>query len=106
MLITSIPKIANVTDPEENKNLVHLAYTLSRALIGNEVSNSFNFPKTRTLGTLLTYRMKQRFQRFLKGGDSVRSDNFTQLLQISVYDDCGLSYRMPNHVYSSQSDKW
>ena len=106
MLITSIPAIANVTNPEENEKLVRLAYTLSRAFIGNELSDGFNFPKTRTTGTLLMYRMKQRILRLLKSSNLVRADNFAQLLQISVYDDRGLSYRMPDHVYSAKSDKW
>ena len=36
----------------------------------------------------------------------LRSDNFTQLLQISVFDGEGLSYKMPDHVHTSQSNPW
>ena len=106
LLITSIPKIANIEDEEECNRLVNLAYTLSRALIGNRLAESFNFPKTPTLGTLFMYRLKQRAARLMRDTQSVRSQNFTQLLEISVYDERGLSYKMPNHVYSSQSDQW
>ena len=106
LLITSIPKIANMTDEKECNDLVNLAYTLSRALIGNRLADSFNFPKTRTLGTLFSYRMQQRLRRLLKGTQMIRSENFTQLFEISVYEDRGLSYRMPDHVYSSKSSKW
>ena len=106
LLITSIPKIANIEDEKECNRLVHLAYTLSRALIGNRLANGFNFPMTSTLGTLFMYRMRQRAMRLLSDTQSVRSKNFTQLLEISVYDERGLSYKMPNHVYSSQSDQW
>ena len=106
LLITSIPQIANMTDEEECQKLLNLAYTLSRALIGNRLANSFQFPKTRTLGALFIYRLKQRALRLLSDTQSVRSQNFTQLLEISVYDEGGLSYKLPNHVLSAQSDKW
>ena len=109
MLIQAIPAVADVTDPTERDNVVALAYRLSRALIGNKLADQFGFPKTTALQGLLTlfsYRMKQRLQRFLKKKQLVRSENFIQLLQISVYDEEGLSYRMPNHVYTSRSIKW
>ena len=106
MLIQAIPTVAGVTDPVKKKNLTKLAYRLSRALIGNELADRFQFPKTSTLGVLLMYRMKQRMLRFMKSDRLIRSGNFTQLLRISVYDDHGLSYRMPNHVYTSQSIEW
>ena len=105
MLINGIPSVADIDDPVEQKKLTDLAYRLSRALIGNRLADQFQFPKTSTLGTLWSYRMKQRLQRFLTNKQVLRSDNFSQLLKISVYDD-GLSYKMPNHVYTSKSIKW
>ena len=106
LLIQSIPSVANITDPVEKEHLINLAYTLSRALIGNKLANQFEFPRTSTVGVLFIYRMKQRLQQFLKSRQLVRSDNFSQLLQLSVYDEGGLSYRMPNHVHSSKSIEW
>ena len=106
LLINAIPSVANITDPVEREQLIKLAYTLSRALIGNKLANQFEFPRTSTVGVLLMYRMKQRIQHLLKSRQLVRSDNFSQLLQISVYDEGGLSYRMPNHVYFSKSIEW
>ena len=38
MLIQSIPSVANVKDPAEQKKLVRLAYRLSRALIGDRLA--------------------------------------------------------------------
>ena len=105
-LIQAIPEVADVTDPAERQGLTNLAYRLSRALIGNRVAEQFEFPKTPVRGTLFLYRMKQRFQRVLKGGQSVRSGNFTQLLQISAYDDYGLTYEMPDHEKHSMSNPW
>ncbi len=106
MLIQAIPAVAGITDPVERERLVGLAYRLSRALIGNRLANQFQFPKTPTMGTLLMYRMKQRLQRTLKKDQIIRSGNFVQLLQISVYDDEGLTYKMPDHVYTSHSSHW
>ena len=106
LLIKSIPSIADITDPVEREHLIKLAYTLSRALIGNKLANQFEFPRTSTVGVLLMYRTKQRILQLLKSRQLVRSDNFSQLLQISVYDEGGLSYRMPNHVYASKSIEW
>ena len=105
-LIQAIPSVADVTDPVERQKLTELAYRLSRALIGNKLAERFDFPKTPVVGTLFLYRMKQRFQRMLKGGSLVRSGNFTQLLQLSVYDDYGVTYEMPDHAKHSKSNPW
>ena len=105
LLIKSIPLVAGIEDPAEQEKLTILAYRLSRALIGNQLAERFQFPKSFDIGTLFFFRMKQSIQRFLKA-KLVRSDNFTQLLQISVYDEKGLSYKMPDHVYTSKSSKW
>ena len=106
MLIQAIPSVADIDDPVERKKLTKLAYRLSRALIGNRLADQFQFPKTPTFGTLWIYRMKQHFRRFLTNKQVIRSDNFSQLLQISVYDDDGVSYKMPDHVYTAKSIKW
>lgn len=108
-LIQSIPVVAGITDPVEQKKVITLAYRLSRALLGNTLADQFQYPKGWNIGTLFLFRNKQRIQRlfkrwFEKGG--IRSDNFSQMLQISVYDVGGLSYKMPDHVYHSKSRPW
>ncbi len=106
MLIKAIPAVADITDPVEKEKLTDLAYRLSRALIGSELADTFQFPKTRVLGTLFSFRMKQHLARFAKSQQIVRSESFSQLLKISVYDEGGLSYKMPDHVHTSQSSPW
>ena len=108
MLIRSIPSVADVTDPAEEKKLVRLAYRLSRSLIGDRLATAFDFPKKSPweVATLFQYRTKQRVLRRLAGTQKVRAHNFTQLLQISVYDEEGLSYRMPDHVHTAKSINW
>ncbi len=105
LLIKSIPKVADITDPVEEERLIRLAYKLSRALIGNQLADQFRFPKLSTFLALFAFRSKQRLGR-LTQRNFIRSNNFTQLLQISVYDSGGLSYRMPNHVKTSRSINW
>ena len=108
-LIKAIPSVAGVTDPVEKANLVDLAYSLSRALIGNKLADQFDYPQLPFLKkwlTLFSFRMKQRFQRILKKKQLIKSQNFSQLIQISVYDEGGLSYRMPDHVHASKSSSW
>ena len=106
VLIQFIPKVADVQDEAEQKKLVELAYRLSRALIGKPLADSFEFPPDPKFATLFKYRMKQRVLRLVRTNKMVRADNFTQLLQISVYDSEGLSYKMPDHVYTLKSNPW
>ena len=106
LLIQAIPKVADVQDSAEQEKLVELAYRLSRALIGKELADGFEFPPDPKWATLFKFRMKQRVLRLVRTNKMVRSDNFTQLLQISVYDSEGLSYKMPDHVYTSKSSPW
>ena len=105
-LIRSIPSVADITDPVEQKKTTALAYKLSRALIGRARAEQFQYPWSLTFGALFLFRIKQRIQRALRNTQLVRSGNFTQMLQISVYDEGGLSYRMPDSVRASQSSEW
>ena len=108
-LVDAIPLTAGIEDPEEQQAVRDLAYRLSRSLIGNKLADHLRFPKTNTFGVLLAYRLKQRFQRLLKSKQSIRSENFCQMLDISVYDEArlgGTSYSMPDHVHSSKSSPW
>ena len=106
MLIRSIPAVANMEDPVEQRKTMALAYRLSRALIGRQRAADFQYPRSLAVGTLPLFRLKQRLQRVLKGTQLVRLGNFTQLLEISVYDEGGVSYRMPNRVRASKSIDW
>ncbi len=105
-LIHAVPGIVDIRDDEEKKQVISLAYKLSRALIGNDLAGHFQYPEVRTFGTLFGFRMKQRLQRYLKSGLMVRADNFSQLLQISVYEESGLTYDLPDHVKHEKSHPW
>ncbi len=107
-LIQSIPSVARIDDEAEKKKIVKLAYRLSRALIGNELANGFGYPKQRPwhVGTLALFRTRQRLLRRWSGAETLRANNITQLLQISMYDEEGLSYRMPDHVKAEKQNPW
>ena len=108
-LVEAIPLTAGIEDPEEQIAVKDLAYRLSRSLIGNRLADQLQFPKTNTFGVLFGYRLKQRFQHLLKSQQLIRSENFCQMLEISVYDEAvlgAMSYRMPDHVRASKSSPW
>ena len=105
-LINSIPGVANITDPVEKKKVIRLAYRLSRAFLGNRLAEAFQYPKNLTIGTLFLYRIKQRLFRLLKRKQLIRLRNFSQLLEISVYDKGGVSYKLPDHVHALKSNDW
>ena len=108
-LVEAIPLTAGIEDPEEQVAVKDLAYRLSRSLIGNRLADQLQFPKTNTFGVLFGYRLKQRFQHLLKSPQLIRSENFCQMLEISVYDEAvlgAMSYKMPDHVRASKSSPW
>ena len=104
----AIPQMAGVKSEAEEKALQMYAYRLSRALIGNQLADRYQFPNTirsRAL-VLLYYRMKQRLAGLARGGQLIREDAFTQIFEATQYDMDGISYRMPDHVRASKSSPW
>ena len=104
----AIPQMAGVKTEAEEKSLQMYAYRLSRALIGNELADRYNYPNTiRTKALVLPYyRMKQRLAKLARGGRFAREDAFTQIFDATQYDMDGISYLMPDHVRASQSSQW
>ena len=105
-LIGAIPLTAGIEDERRQREVVKLAYRLSRALIGAKLADQLQFPKMMTAGSLFAFRARQKVQRLLQGRQTVRSSNFSQLLDISVYDAPDERYRMPDHYLSSRSRPW
>lgn len=104
-LIGAVPAVAEIDEEKEAQRVVGLAYRLSRALLGRELADAFQYPKSWTFGALWAFRTSQRLQRLWKRS-SIRSGNFVQLLTMSTYDEGGLSYRLPNHVRHDRSSEW
>ena len=105
-LIGAVPGVVDIQDEEERKKIIALAYKLSRALIGNELARHFRYPSAWNFGVLFGFRLQQRLQRWRKTGSTVRADNFSNLLQISTYEDRGLTYDLPDDVKQEKSQPW
>ena len=110
-LVQSAPLIAGATDPETRRDLAKLVFMIARALLGNELSNELMFPKSKRYGILFQYRIQARYNRIMNRylprlATVSDMDRFSGMLGVSVYDEEGISYRLPDHVYSEESSKW
>ncbi|MDE2847276.1 MAG: oxygenase MpaB family protein [Gemmatimonadota bacterium] len=110
-LIHAGPALLNITDPEEVAAALKTLYNISRALLGHELADALRYPKSSTFGVLAAHRLKNRISRvknlLLKTrGRQTKLDNFSQMLQLSAYDEIGMSYRLPDNVKASESSKW
>lgn len=105
-LIGAIPLTAGIEGERQQRKVMKLAYRLSRSLIGKELADQLQFPKMNTVGSLAAFRARQRLQRFVQGRQKVRLTNFSQMLDISVYDRPDDRYRMPDHYLSARSNPW
>lgn len=110
-LIEAGPALLNVTDPDEVAAALKTLYNISRALLGHQLADALNYPKSRTFGVLFAHRLKNRVNRLknrvLKTrGRQTKLDNFSQMLQLSAYDEVGMSYRLPDRVKAAESSEW
>ena len=86
-------------------------FKVSRALIGNTMADQLMYPPDSSLGTLFAFRMQEWYKRLLAklGRKSTENSNFirfTSLLEASVLEETGISYRLPDHMYSEESSQW
>ena len=110
-LINSAPLITGMTSPEERRKLAKYVFKISRGLIGRDCAEELMYPGYSSFGAVGWFKFQQRYGSMLgklfRG--RARSENytrFTSLLHASAYDDTGISYRLPSHVYSEESKKW
>ena len=110
-LINSAPLVIGVTDPSERRKLAGYVFKVSRALIGNSLADQLKYPPDPSIEALFIFRMKERFKGLLEklGRRSTENANlkrFSSLLEASVLEETGISYRLPDHVYSEESSQW
>ena len=111
-LVNSAPLVAGITDPGERGELASYVYHVSRALIGKELATELEYPRApwfiTSAGVLAWFRWRQRIDlvagRLLPGRR--RGDALATLFDISNYDEGGILYRLPTHVYAERSDRW
>ena len=109
-LIHSAPLIIGIgaDNPDERRHLAKYVHRVSRALIGGELANQLRYPWSPTFGVLPWFRMQTRYKHIItKLRPSHYEDSsftqFTSLLEASAYDQFGISYRFPTHVYAEES---
>ena len=110
-LINSAPLIAGITDPEGRQKLARYVYRISRGLIGNEAADALQYPPLSSLGAVWWFKMQQRYGdilgKLLPGRrDDSNYTQFTSLLDTSLFDEDGIRYTLPDHVYAEESRKW
>ena len=104
--VKNVPKVAGIEDPKEADYTRNLVFRLSRALIGDDLADALRFPRSNRRGTLYFFKMKQIVTRMFKGEKSAHLADFLQLLDVSQYDEAGISYSLPDHYHTSQQNPW
>ena len=110
-LIQSAPLVIGIEESAARRNLVKYVYSVSRALIGDELADQLHYPQTSSFGVLAWFRMQERYHgildRAFKGrAQSNNFSRFTSLLEASMFDEYGVSYRLPDHLYAEESGRW
>jgi hypothetical protein len=105
-LINAAPTLVNMEGSDSEK-LVRKVYRLSRALIGDELADTLQYPKLFTWGSIFFFALEQRgkalYNRFFKRNIP---DAFELMTQISNYEKKGISYKLPDSAHSELSKKW
>ena len=101
----AVQEFFEAKDEKERKPLLKLALSVSRALIGNERANHLKYPKYCTWGLLEAVRLRTRFDTIenamlKKHRQMTRFTHFKYLMNASIYDKGGISFRLPDHVHS------
>ena len=110
-LVNSAPLIAGMIEPDARRDLAQYVYRLSRGLIGSEIADSLMYPRTSSFGAVTWFKFQQRYGHLLGNLLRRRRDNtnfaqFTTLLGTSLFDDDGVRYTLPDHVYTEESITW
>ncbi len=107
-LINSAPYVLGLSDtPEARREIVEKIYKMSRALIGNELADKLNFPKSSTFMVLFLFRLENSLKEWMaRLRPNMISPNDLQLLMdISAYDPANFA-NMPDHVFAEQSSEY
>lgn len=109
-VVKCVPELVGIAEPAKQKKMTDTLFRTSRALLGNELADALEYPKQSTFGILALLRMQRRFQilnsKIMPGTLSHDFNNFVGMMQRSVYDDTGISYRMPDAVKDTESSQW
>ena len=108
-LVNTAPLFAGMTESQARRKLAGYIAQVSRALIGNELADELRYPKSSTFGILWKFRLLNRIESVMKRVTPGRfrdRSNLTTILEVSMFDKDGISYRLPDHFYAEQSSEW
>ncbi len=110
-LANSAPVVIGIGDPTRRRGLAKYVYDVSGALIGKETAAALRYPRGHTFGVLALFRLNVRYKQlmaklFPKRAGRAKADDFVGLLSASVYDDAGITYGLPDHVYAERSSRY
>ena len=92
--------LAGMETPADRRKMTKLIYRISRALVGDELADQLRFPPAVTFHVIPLWRVTNRSQELLskylpalmpKG----HKGQFEMMLSVSLYEDEGMKYRVP-----------
>ncbi len=108
-LINSAPLFAGLTEIHARRKLAGYIGEVSRALIGDELADGLRYPKSNARGVLWRFRTLNRVEKLmnrLSPDRSRKNVNLTTILDVSMFDNEGISYKLPDHVYAEESSQY
>ena len=110
-LVNSAPLVLGVTDRQPRRDMARYIFEISRALIGDPLADDLRFPRTGALGKLTWLRLRTRYNSFMATrlpmfARRTRFHQLGELLRTAAFEQNGIPYRLPDHVYAELSRSW
>lgn len=109
-IVNSAPVIIGVSDRAERRKLARVVTQASRELIGNELADSFLFPR-RKRKVIPWMRFQHRSRRIIRKmlprlGAKQDRDRFHALMDFAGFEQLRYSYRLPTTLHDEESSDW
>ena len=108
-LVNSAPLIAGMTDPHDRRQLGPSTCTVFPAdLSEKRLPTALKYPPLSSFGAVAWFKLQQRYNHilgklFLGRRQDINFARFTSLLETSLFDEEGIRYTLPDHVYAEES---
>ena len=110
-IVNSAPILLGVTERQERREMAAFIYQVSRELIGNDLADSFRFPKSRFVRQVPLLFLRNRAEKFatkllppLAANRSIK--RFSALLDASDLGEITHSYALPTTLHDEDSRDW
>ena len=109
-IVNSAPVIIGVEEPAERRKMARVVTQASRELIGDELADSFMFPRRRRR-VIPWMRIQHRARRIVRKalpGLGARQDRarFDALMNFAGFEELRYSYRLPTALHDEESSDW